>query len=130
MVAYEEYTQTALSEISESEFNKIEPVAVAILAAMCGSSWDEGNATCVKAVIFQIDYIQSTQGAASWLSGGSSTVASRSYSVGGESESVSYGQSKGTTQRFTYNGLEISPYAISLLRAAGLYSPVKGVRVC
>ena len=129
MVSYAEYLQTALNPVQEEVFNKVEPVAVTLFSAMCGSSWDEENEACVKAVIYQIDYIQSTQGAVSWLSGGSSEYSSRSYSVGGESESVSYGENKGKMQRFTYDGLEISPFAIALLKSAGIFSPVKGVRV-
>ena len=129
MVTYAEYLAKGMNEIDEGTFNKIESRCVDLLSSMCSTRWDVENETCKKAVIYQIDFVLAKGGLTSWIGGSEGTVTSRSYSIGGESESVGYSHNNSKVQSFKYNNMEVAPLAIALLTNAGIYKAISGVRV-
>lgn len=128
MVSYDTFVSFSNVVVSQSDFGPIEARAVDILSLLCKDNWDEEDAICIRAVCYQIEHIVNEGGLTAWgKSEGSAS--SRSYSVGGESESVTYKESKGSQSAHFFMGLSISPYAWALLLNNGFLQTVKGVRV-
>ena len=128
MVSYATFTAFSYLQVSQTDYPYIEARAEDLLSTLCGQLWDESSEICSKAVCYQIEHILQQGGLTEW-SKGEGVVASRSYSVGGESESVSYQQSDRSERTRTYMGLSISPTAWALLKANGYLVTIKGVRV-
>lgn len=132
MISYAEFMEKATVEITEQEFNKIEPRSVSLLASLCSNSdkWSETCEICKMALIYQIEYIVSTGGVENWVKGTEGKVASRSYSIGGESESVSYTQSASEKEgTIAYHGLLIAPLAWNVLMFNGIIRTIRSKRV-
>lgn len=128
MVSYETFAMFSYVTVPQADFSPIEARAVDILSLLCKDNWDAEDSTCIRAVCYQIEHIVNEGGLASWgKSEGSAS--SRSYSVGGESESVTYKEGKGSASAHYFMGLSISPYAWALLVNNGFLQTVKGVRV-
>ena len=128
MVDYQTYNEFSNVPVTQADFQYIEARAVDILSLLCGQNWDAESAVCAKAVCYQIEHIAECGGLSSWNKG-EGAVGSRSYSVGGESESVTFTQSKESEGSKTFLGLSISPFAWALLLNGGFLKTVKGVRV-
>lgn len=128
MVDYATFQAFSNLTVSASDFPFIEARAVAILSLLCKDKWDETDATCIQAVCYQIEHIIENGGLVAWNKGEGSAT-SRSYSVGGESESVTYKDNKSSASAHFFMGLSISPFAWALLLNGGFLQTVKGVRV-
>ena len=128
MVTYEEFTNYSIETVTEDMFTKLEQRSVDFLSSLCGSNWNAENEICKKAVIFQIEAIIQNGGLSEWSSGSSGQISSRSYSVGGESESVAYGQASKATQKVV-NGLIVSSLAWQILQTNGFLQSIKQVRI-
>ena len=128
MIDYATFTAFSQATVSQTDFPYIEARAVDILSLLCKDKWDAEDSTCIRAVCYQIEYIIENGGLVSWSkSEGSAT--SRSYSVGGESESYTLKDGKGSESVHYFMGLAISPLAWALLLNGGFIQTVKGVRV-
>ncbi len=127
MVTYSDFTNWSNKPVDETDFNYIEARSEDVLSLLCGSSWSETDEVCIKAVKYQIDWILNAGGLDEWQ-GGSGTGSSRSYSVGGESESITYMQSgsDGSGRRI-YMGLSIDPIARGLLHKGGFITRLRRV---
>ena len=128
MVSYADFTAFSNVPVSQADYPYVEARAVDLLSALCKSGWDETSDTCKRAVCYQIEHILQSGGLSQW-SRGEGSVASRSYSVGGESESITYMQTQGKESVRTFLGLSISAIAWALLKNGGYLVTVKGVRV-
>lgn len=129
MITYNEFTAFSNVQVSETDFPKVERTAVDILSCLCRNNWDTESDICKKAVMYQIEHMLSLGGLASW-SEGKGVVGSHSYSVGGESERVTYVQSsKESENSKLFNGVSISPIAWALLLNEGILKTLHGVRV-
>ena len=129
MVTYDEFMAFSSVSITASDFPKVEQTAVDVLSCLCRSAWSETDSTCKKAVMYQIEYIVQCGGLASW-STNKGVVGSQSYSVGGESESVTYVQTaKASETGKTFHGLPISPLTWALLTNSGILKTARGIRV-
>lgn len=127
MVSFAEFTEFSQVKVSEADFPFLEARAVDVLSALCGKGWNPESAICHKAVEYQIEFILQLGGLDSWTEG-SGTAGSRSYSVGGESESISYAQETGSgSGKRVYNGLAISPLAWALLQESGCLRKLRRV---
>lgn len=128
MVSYDTFAMFSYVTVPQADFPPIEARAVDILSLLCKERWDAEDSTCMRAVCYQIEHIVNEGGLVAWGKGEGS-ASSRSYSVGGESESVSYKDGKGSSTAHYFMGLSISPYAWALLLNNGFLQTVKGVRV-
>ena len=128
MVTYDEFSTFSNISVTSTDFPKIEARAVDLLACLCRSAWNETDSTCKKAVMYQIEFIVQSGGLTSW-STGKGVIGSQSYTIGGESESVTYIQSKGSENAKTFNGLAISPLAWALLTNNGILKTARGIRI-
>lgn len=128
MVTYDEFSKFSNISVSSSDFTQIKARSVDLLACLCRSAWDETDSICKKAVMYQIEFVVQNGGLSSWsISKG--VIGSQSYSIGGESESVTYIQSKGSENAKTFNGLAISPLAWALLTNNGILRTARGIRI-
>jgi hypothetical protein len=128
MVTYDDFSKFSNISVSSSDFAQIEARSVDLLACLCRSAWDETDSICKKAVMYQIEFVVQNGGLSSW-SIGKGVIGSQSYSIGGESESVTYIQSKGSENAKTFNGLAISPLAWALLTDNGILRTARGIRI-
>ena len=128
MVTYDEFSTFSNVSVSTTDYPKVEARACDLLACLCRTAWSETDETCKKAVMYQIEFIVQSGGLTSW-STGKGVIGSQSYTIGGESESVTYIQSKGSENAKTFNGLAISPLAWALLTNNGILKTARGVRV-
>ncbi len=129
MLTYEEYRAFSVLDMGEEAFGKMEPRVVTLLSSLCGDAWDAESEDCKRAVAWQLEYISQKGGPSSWSAGSEGSVQSRSWAVGGESESVSYGSAASSSRGYTWDGLEVSPLALAVLRSGGFCKTVAGVRV-
>lgn len=128
MVDYATFTAFSNVSVSQTDFPFVERKAEAILSLLCKDKWDAEDTTCIQAVCYQIEHILESGGLASW-SKTEGMATSRSYSVGGESESITYKDAKSSESGHYFMGLSISPFAWALLLNNGFIQTVKGVRV-
>lgn len=129
MVTFDEFEIFSGMTVTASDFPKVERTSVDLLSCLCGKSWDYGSDVCKKAVMYQIEYIVQLGGLTAWNEN-RGVVGSRSYTIGGESESVTYMQSsKESEAGKTFHGVPVSPLAWALLQNAGILSTVRKVRV-
>lgn len=129
MVNYDTFALFSFQTVSQQDFPVIEAKAVDILSLLCKERWDETSSVCRRAVCYQIEFILSNGGLASWGKSEGS-FSSHSYSVGGESESITLKEGKDSESTHYFMGLAISPFAWALLLNNGFLRPVYGVRVC
>ena len=128
MVDYETFKIFSNVEVTASEFPFIEARAVDILSLLCKDRWDAEDTSCIRAVCYQIEFIIESGGLVAWnKSEGSAT--SRSYSVGGESESVTYKDGKDSSSSHYFMGLAIAPLAWAVLLNGGFIKTIQGIRV-
>lgn len=119
MVTFSEFTSFSNQILTQADFTILEQRSVDLLSMLCGSHWVENEST-KKAVMYQIEFIIQLGGINAWTEGAGS-MQSRSYSVGGESESVTYMQaSYDGSGRKVFNGLAIAPMAWAILCRAKL----------
>lgn len=129
MVTYDEFVSFSYIQVTQADFSPIERTASDVLSLLCRDKWDSTSDVCKKAVMYQIEYTLQIGGLGAW-SETKGLVGSQSYSIGDESESVTYVQtSKESEKGKTFNGLPISPLAWALLLNEGILRPVHGVRV-
>ena len=128
MVTYAEYTAFSNVPISQSDFPFCEARAVDLLSLLCGQLWDTEDETCKKAVLYQIEFVQQNGGLTEW-SRGAGSVGSHSWSVGGESESITVGESSHAEKVKVVNGLAVSPMAWGLLSSNGFLRSIRGIRI-
>ena len=128
MVDYATFQSFSNTPVSQADFTPIERKAETILSLLCKDRWDSQDTTCIQAVCYQIEHIIESGGLTAWSkTEGSAT--SRSYSVGGESESITYKDAKASEGGHYFMGLSISPFAWALLQNGGFLQTIKGVRV-
>lgn len=128
MVDYATFQAFSNVAVSEADFAKIEARASTILSLLCKDKWDAQDTTCIQAVCYQIEHIIESGGLVTWNKT-EGVATSRSYSVGGESESVTLKDGKGSQSAHYFMGLSISPFAWALLSNGGFLQTVKGIRV-
>lgn len=128
MVTYDDFSAFSSVSVSQADFTPLERTTVDLLSCLCRSAWDESNEVCKKAVMYQIEFIVQSGGLTSW-STAKGVIGSQSYTIGGESESVTYIQSHSSENAKIFNGLAISPLAWALLTNSGILSTVRGIRV-
>ena len=128
MVTYDEFVTFSGMDVTVSDYPKVERTAVDILSSLCGSKWDITNDVCKKAVMYQVEFIIQAGGLSEWVQS-KGAIGSHSYSIGGESETVTYVKSTGGDSGKTFNGLPISPVAWAILTSNNILRQVKGVRV-
>lgn len=127
MVPYSDFDRFSVQHVTQDEYAVLEQRAVDILQVLCGSRWTDSEATR-RAVMYQVEFILQLGGLDAW-SEGAGSLQSRSYSVGGESESITYMQSfESGSGRKTFNGLAIAPMAWALLHSSGFVSRLGRVR--
>lgn len=128
MVTYDDFSAFSNVSVTQADFPSLERASVDLLSCLCRSAWDEDSEVCKKAVMYQIEFIAQNGGFNSW-STAKGVIGSQSYTIGGESESVTYIQRKSSENAKTFNGLAISPLAWALLTNAGILKTARGVRV-
>ena len=129
MVTYDEFVTFSGMDITPSDYPKVERTAVDLLSALCGSKWDITDDVCKDAVLYQVEFIFQAGGLSEWMQS-KGAIGSRSYSVGSESESVTYIRSGTMESGKAFNGLQVSPLSWALLTSNGILRQVRGVRVC
>lgn len=129
IVTYEDYKSFTDVPLPETDFGIEARRAQDLLEALCRCSFPDSDEACKRAVLYQIEYIQSLGGVSEWqrVSG---AVASRSYSIGGESESIAFLHSDSIGDDCRFNGLNVSSMAWGILVNAGYLRIVRGVRTC
>lgn len=129
MITYDEFIAFSSVAVTASEYPKLEQTAVDVLSCLCRSAWDETDVICKKAVMYQIEYIVQLGGIATWTTN-KGVIGSQSYSVGGESESVTYVQTaKASETGKTFHGLPIAPLSWALLTNNGILRTARGIRI-
>lgn len=127
MVTYNDFIAFSRQNVSEADFSMLADRSTDVLKTLCGTRWKDGE-TADKAVLYQVEFILQMGGLDSWAEG-AGALQSHTYSVGGESESVTYMQSfENGSGRKSFNGLAISPMSWSLLHSAGMVSRLGRVR--
>lgn len=128
MVTFSEFTNFSNQPVTEDDFPFLEARAVDILTALCGQTWSPSDAICKRAVMYQVEYVLQLGGLTEWQNG-KGAMASHSYTVGGESESITYMQAQaGNSGTRVFNGLAVSPVAWALLRSNGKLVTVRRVK--
>lgn len=119
MVSYDDFRSFSKVEVSEADFTVMAERATDVLRTLCGKHWTEGE-TADRAVLYQVEFILQVGGLDSWAEG-AGALQSHTYSVGGESESVTYMQAyENGSGRKMFNGLAIAPMAWALLHSSGM----------
>lgn len=118
-ITYNDFTTFSTAEVAEADFSILVSRATDVLKTLSGSHWKDGD-TADKAVLYQVEFILQVGGLDAW-SDGAGALQSHTYSVGGESESVTYMQSyENGSGRKMFNGLAIAPMAWALLHSSGM----------
>ena len=122
-LTYDEYLAKSKNpKVTEVSFEMYEPYAEAVINAYSFGIIDRENliadnihAKTIKlATALQIDFM-ATGGIDGYIGESGKDISSRSVSVGGTSESVSYGSSGSSKGNKATGGMEVHPFAVSLL---------------
>ena len=124
MIEYSDFVAWSYCSITSTEFPKYESRCAEFLESLCGDNWSESDEICVKALMYQIEYVFQNGGLAMWSSAErSGSVESESYRTGGESESRRY---TGVKRQYA---LALAPMAEQLLKRSGYMEMVGRVWV-
>lgn len=129
IVTYQEYQAFSNIPLSESDFNVIAERSQELLETLCRCKFRATDNECKRAVLYQVEYIQTLGGIAEWQKV-SGEVAGRSYSIGGESESITFVRSENVEGGKRFNGLNISSMAWGILFNAGYLRSIRSMRTC
>ncbi|MGP1507452.1 MAG: hypothetical protein ACTTJW_01040 [Sphaerochaeta sp.] len=129
IVTFQEYQSFTNVTLSPEEFSIIAERAQELLETLCRCKFSNMDQDCKRAVLHQIEYIQILGGLAEWqrVSG---AIAGRSYSIGGESESLTFVRSESEEGGKRFNGLNISSTAWAILANAGYVRSIREIRTC